>query len=108
MKVFTLALLGCALCPGQATNECRPSTLNVPGSQYPYPHANRHDRHNPRRVLVFGKAAVLTFALHGIRRHRFTLRSGSVEIRVAASPQMTFPVLGWRMDKTYHAAFVVA
>jgi enterochelin esterase-like enzyme len=35
MKVFTLALLGCALCPGQATNECRPSTLNVPGSQYP-------------------------------------------------------------------------
>ena len=35
MKVFTLALLGCALCRGQATNECRPSTLNVPGAQYP-------------------------------------------------------------------------
>ena len=35
MKVFTLALLGCALCHGQATNECRPSTLNVPGAQYP-------------------------------------------------------------------------
>ena len=35
MKVFTLALLGCAFCCGQATDECRPSTLNVPGAQYP-------------------------------------------------------------------------
>ena len=35
MKIFTLALLCCALCRGQATNECRPSTVNVPGAQYP-------------------------------------------------------------------------
>ena len=40
MKVLTLALLGCALCRGQATNECRPSTLNVPGAPYPCVYAD--------------------------------------------------------------------
>ncbi len=35
MRIFTLALLGCALCWGQATDECKPSTLNVPGAEYP-------------------------------------------------------------------------
>ena len=35
MRIFTLALLGCGLCWGQATDECKPSTLNVPGAQYP-------------------------------------------------------------------------
>jgi len=35
VRIFTLALLGCGLCWGQATDECKPSTLNVPGAQYP-------------------------------------------------------------------------
>lgn len=35
MRIFTLALLGCGLCWGQATDECKPSTLNIPGAQYP-------------------------------------------------------------------------
>jgi len=32
---FTLAVLGSGLCWGQAANDCKPSTLNVPGAQYP-------------------------------------------------------------------------
>ena len=35
MRIFTLALLGCGLCWGQATDECKPSTLNIPGAKYP-------------------------------------------------------------------------
>jgi enterochelin esterase-like enzyme len=35
MRIFTLALLGCGLCWGQAAEECVPSTLNIPGAQYP-------------------------------------------------------------------------
>jgi hypothetical protein len=35
MRVFTLALLVCTLCRGQTTDECKPSTLNIPGAQYP-------------------------------------------------------------------------
>jgi enterochelin esterase-like enzyme len=35
MRIFTLALLGCGLCWGQATDECKPSSLNIPGAQYP-------------------------------------------------------------------------
>ena len=35
MRISMLALLGCGLCWGQAADECRPSTLNVPGAQYP-------------------------------------------------------------------------
>jgi enterochelin esterase-like enzyme len=35
MRIFTLALLGCGLCWGQTTTECKPSTLNIPGAQYP-------------------------------------------------------------------------
>jgi enterochelin esterase-like enzyme len=35
MRIITLALLGCGLCWGQATEECKPSTLNIPGAQYP-------------------------------------------------------------------------
>ncbi len=34
MKIVALVLLGGALCWGQA-DECKPSTLNVPGAQYP-------------------------------------------------------------------------
>ena len=35
MRIVTLALLGCGLCWGQTTDECKPSTLNIPGAQYP-------------------------------------------------------------------------
>jgi enterochelin esterase-like enzyme len=35
MKICVLVLLGCALCWGQAADECKPSTLNIPGSPYP-------------------------------------------------------------------------
>jgi enterochelin esterase-like enzyme len=35
MRILTLALLGCGLCWGQTTDECKPSTLNIPGAQYP-------------------------------------------------------------------------
>ena len=32
---FTLAVLSCGLCWGQAANDCTPSTLNIPGAKYP-------------------------------------------------------------------------
>jgi enterochelin esterase family protein len=35
VRIFTLALLGCGLCWGQATDECKPSSLNIPGAPYP-------------------------------------------------------------------------
>ncbi len=35
MRIFMVAVLGCGLCWGQATDECKPSTLNIPGAQYP-------------------------------------------------------------------------
>jgi enterochelin esterase-like enzyme len=35
MRILMLALLGCGLCWGQGTDECKPSTLNIPGSPYP-------------------------------------------------------------------------
>lgn len=35
MRVLMLTLLGSVLCLGQAADECRPSTLNIPGAQYP-------------------------------------------------------------------------
>ena len=35
MRVFILALLGCMLCWGQAKDECKPSSLNIPGAAYP-------------------------------------------------------------------------
>jgi enterochelin esterase family protein len=35
MRIATFALLGCACCWGQAADECKPSTLNIPGSPYP-------------------------------------------------------------------------
>jgi enterochelin esterase-like enzyme len=34
MRIFALALLGCGLCWGQAT-ECKPSIWNIPAAQYP-------------------------------------------------------------------------
>lgn len=35
MRVAMLTLLACALCWGEATDECKPSRLNIPGAQYP-------------------------------------------------------------------------
>ncbi len=35
MKFFTLALFTCALCWGQAADDCKPSSLNIPGAPYP-------------------------------------------------------------------------
>jgi enterochelin esterase-like enzyme len=40
MKTFTLALLACGFCWGQAASDCKPSTLNVPGAQYPCVHSD--------------------------------------------------------------------
>jgi enterochelin esterase family protein len=41
MRKLALALLGCALCPGQAKDECRPSSLNIPNAPYPCVHPDR-------------------------------------------------------------------
>ena len=38
MKTLTLALLSCGFCWGQAASDCKPSTLNIPGAQYPCVH----------------------------------------------------------------------
>ena len=35
MRVITLAFLLCGLCSAQATEECKPSSLNIPGAKYP-------------------------------------------------------------------------
>lgn len=35
MKFLTFALLGCALCWGDALDACKPSSLNIPGAPYP-------------------------------------------------------------------------
>ncbi|HXN48836.1 MAG TPA: alpha/beta hydrolase-fold protein [Bryobacteraceae bacterium] len=35
MRILMLVLLGCGLCWGQTTDECKPSSLNIPGAQYP-------------------------------------------------------------------------
>ncbi len=41
MKIVALALLGGALCSGQAADECKPSSLNIPGSPYPCVYSDR-------------------------------------------------------------------
>ena len=38
MRTLVFLLLGCGLCFGQTTDECTPSTLNIPGAQYPCVH----------------------------------------------------------------------
>src|SRR5215471_9800153 len=35
MKIFTLTLLTCGLCLAQGADDCKPSTLNIPGAPYP-------------------------------------------------------------------------
>ena len=39
MRNALLVLLGCGLCWGQAPDECKPSSLNIPGAPYPCVHA---------------------------------------------------------------------
>ncbi len=35
MRIVALVLFSGALCLGQATDECKPSSLNIPGAPYP-------------------------------------------------------------------------
>ena len=41
MKLVPLALLAAALCWGQAGEDCKPSSLNIPGAPYPCVHPDR-------------------------------------------------------------------
>src|SRR3954453_4026299 len=41
MKYFVLPLFLGAMCWGQATDDCKPSVLNIPGAPYPCVHADR-------------------------------------------------------------------
>jgi enterochelin esterase-like enzyme len=41
MKIVILTLLGCALCAAQVTDDCKPSSLNIPGAPYPCVHPDR-------------------------------------------------------------------
>ena len=38
---FSLALLGCGVCLGQGTDECKPASLNIPGAPYPCVYPDR-------------------------------------------------------------------
>src|SRR4051812_15040807 len=40
-QFFLLALLGCGMCFGQATDECKPGSLNIPGAPYPCVYPDR-------------------------------------------------------------------
>jgi enterochelin esterase family protein len=41
MKLLTMVLFTCALCSGQAGNDCKPSSLNIPGAPYPCVYPDR-------------------------------------------------------------------
>jgi len=41
MRMVALALLACALGRGQTADDCKPSSLNIPGAPYPCVHADR-------------------------------------------------------------------
>src|SRR5947209_334545 len=41
MKILGLALFTCALCWGQAAEDCKPSSLNIPGAPYPCVYPDR-------------------------------------------------------------------
>ncbi len=41
MRIIILSLLGCALCAAQGTDDCKPSSLNIPGAPYPCVHPDR-------------------------------------------------------------------
>jgi hypothetical protein len=40
-QLFLLALLGCGACLGQGTDDCKPSSLNIPGAPYPCVYPDR-------------------------------------------------------------------
>src|SRR3954449_2598209 len=40
-QFLLLPLIGCGTCMGQGTDECKPSSLNIPGAPYPCVHADR-------------------------------------------------------------------
>jgi enterochelin esterase-like enzyme len=40
-QFFLLVLLGCSMCFGQTTEECKPSSLNIPGAPYPCVYPDR-------------------------------------------------------------------
>ena len=41
MKYVLLSLMVSGICWGQAADECKPSSLNIPGAPYPCVHADR-------------------------------------------------------------------
>ncbi|MBN1489381.1 MAG: esterase [Phycisphaerae bacterium] len=41
VKSLAFLLLGCGMCWGQTTDECKPSILNIPGAQHPCVHPDR-------------------------------------------------------------------
>jgi len=41
MRNVLLVLVGCGLCWGQSPDDCKPSSLNIPGAPYPCVHADR-------------------------------------------------------------------
>ena len=41
MRTLVIALLGCGMCWAQAASECKPSSLNIPGSPYPCVYPDR-------------------------------------------------------------------
>ena len=41
MKLLIVPLILCGFCWGQATDECKPSSLNIPGAPYPCVHPDR-------------------------------------------------------------------
>ena len=81
MRIVTLALLGCTICAGQATEECKPSTLNIPGAQYPcvYP-----DRKVAFRVAAPGaqRVQVRLGGTHELTKDADGLWSGTIPPQV--------------------------
>ena len=41
MRTVILGLFACALCWGQGADECKPSSLNIPGAPYPCVYPDR-------------------------------------------------------------------
>ncbi len=41
MRLIALLLLACSLCSAQASGDCKPSPLNIPGAPYPCIHSDR-------------------------------------------------------------------
>jgi enterochelin esterase-like enzyme len=41
MRILALAVLACGFCMAQGTDDCKPSSLNIPGAPYPCVHPDR-------------------------------------------------------------------